>query len=129
MTQFDSNYDRICPFDLINYQNNSLTSFERLAVWNSTTEFTPYPSAKAFVYAGGASEIARDGNHFFVYLHVNAHGYGTVTTIGLSTLIGDSLLPTRDGSILILAFVIGLVSCWSSLILGISSLPRYIQLY
>jgi CHASE2 domain-containing sensor protein len=38
--------------------------------------------------------------------------------IGLSVLVGDPLEPTANGAVTVLAFVIGLVSCWSALILG-----------
>jgi hypothetical protein len=49
-----------------------------------------------YSFAGGASQIARDG---------------------MTVLIGDNLIPSSNGSIMTLAFVIGLVACWSSLIL------------
>jgi NO-binding membrane sensor protein with MHYT domain len=59
-------------------------------------KFTDWVPAKTLVYAGGAAAIARDGQ---------------------TVLIGDNLVATTNGSIMTLAFVIGLVACWSALIL------------
>jgi hypothetical protein len=87
---------------MVQFLNNTTPSYERLALFDSVTnsstysQFASYSNAKSMVFAGGASEIARDG---------------------ISILVGDALTPTTDGSILTLAFMIGLVSCWSALIL------------
>jgi hypothetical protein len=60
--QFDSKWDRVGVFDLIQFQNNTLPTFERLALYNPITQdFDAYPSAKPAIWAGGAATIARDG--------------------------------------------------------------------
>jgi hypothetical protein len=102
--QFDANYDRIQVFDLINFPWNNGT-FRRLSYYNSTANaFIPYQSASTYVrvYPGGASQIARDG---------------------ISVLDGDSLTPDEDGAVIVLAFIVGGISSWCSLIIGISPHP------
>jgi hypothetical protein len=95
--QFDANYDRIQVFDLINFPWNNGT-FRRLGYFDAQTfEFNFYPGAAALVYPGGASQIARDG---------------------ISVLDGDSLAPDEDGAVIVLAFIVGGISSWCSLIIG-----------
>jgi hypothetical protein len=87
---------------LIQYQDNTIGVFpERIGTYDSNSTSPTYGqfflfSDKPLVYAGAASAIARDG---------------------LTVLNGDPLIPTKNGSIITLSFLIGLVSCWCALIL------------
>lgn len=99
---WDSNYDRFGYFDTAQFQDNNSTALTRISSFNGNASlanydtYTDYIPVKPFVWAGGAAHVARDG---------------------LSVLIGDDLVPKQNSSIIVLAFVIGLVACWSALIL------------